>query len=459
MKKNRELIILFIIVLLFGLYKIINVSFSYDTDVIILNPKYIMLSWIGLMRYGLTFIKYVLHLYGNVNIRLLNILTYVNVFIYSAVFLKFLSVDGKKNIWKDILTVMLVITSPILLEQYNFTLQSVEVSFSMILMMISFITTYKYLKDNKIGYACITILLLIVCFSTYQSFVNLYILGVLISLYKLSSYDNKKNITRSIIIFMISFILYYLIGKVIINIMNIDTTAYLTSKIGWLDSFKDTLFGIGKDFVKVLIGYGHVLNLGYLLCVIIVIGYIIKNKNIKSIYLLFMLLVPFLLNTLTGSRIVIRSLFTIPFLYSFIFYEFFDKKYVKYILIVLIISQLINSYLLLIGDYHRYLNDISIGEKIYNDCGSNKDITIYIYGVEKSEENISLIKGEVMGYSYYEWFELGHPSYERIHNFMIIHNIEYNIDNDYNALSFDNEYPNNGYIIKEGNKCYVNLGD
>ena len=454
MKKNKELVILFIIVLLFSLYKIINVSIGYDTDIIIVNPKYIMLSWIGLMRYGLVLLKSGLYLYGNVSIRLLNILTYVNVFIYSVLFLKFLKLDSSdKNIFKNILSIILVITSPILLEQYYFTLQSVEVSLGMILMMISFILTYNYLKNNKLWYVLLIIPLLIICFSIYQSFVNLYILGALISLYKVNK-DNNKNIIKCIVIFMISFILYYVIGNAVINIMDISETAYLTSRIGWLYNIKDTVLGIGKDFIKVFIGYGHVLNLGYLICIIIVICNIVRSKkDYKTLYLILMLLVPFALNILTGSRLVIRSLFTIPFLYGFIFYEFYDKKYIKYILIILILSQIINSYILMISDYHRYIDDVKMSEKIYLDCGS-EDNYIYLYGILDTDN----IKGEAMGYSYYEWYELGHLSYDRIHNFSVIHNYNYNMDDNYIDIEFNGVYPDSGYIIKDNNKCYVNIG-
>ncbi|MBR1376743.1 MAG: glucosyltransferase domain-containing protein [Bacilli bacterium] len=463
-KVSKEYVILFVIVLVFSLYKIINISFSYDTDIFILNHKIMMNSWIGISRFGLVFLKYIFHLYGDINIRTLNILTYINIFIYSSLFLKFMKADRKdNNLLRNILSIVLIITSPILLEQYNFTLQSVEVSFAMILMVISFITTYKYLKDDMIVYGIITIPLLVICFGTYQSFVNLYIVGALISLYKLSNKDNKKNIIKCIVMFIVSFILYYVISKLCINIMNIDSSNYIADKIGWFFNIKVTLYGIIKDIIKVLVGYGHVLNLGYILCLFIAILYLIKEGkiNYKSGYLILLIISPFFLNVITGSRMVLRSMFVIPFLYSFIFFEFYDiNKYIKYLLIILVSSQIINCYLLLISDYQRYKNDIEIGYKIYKDCGNNQDNYIYLYGIEKTEENIDVVKGEVMGYSYYEWDNgLNTVAYDRVYLFLQIHNINYKIDDDFIDLDFTEEYPNEGYIIKVDNKCYVNLGD
>ena len=190
--------------------------------------------------------------------------------------------------------------------------------------------------------------------------------------------------------------------------------------------------------------------------------YLIKEKNFsyKSFYLICMILSPFILSVLTGTRIVYRSLFTLPFLMSFIFFNFYNlKKWIKYLLVILLISQIINSYLLLISDYNRYKNDVYISKKIYNDCNGNKDTIIYLYGIERSEENIKLIKGEVMGRSFYEWSVDGiNVTDYRVKNFMEIHGIKYVSGTREKNLKFDSEYPDSGYIIKNGNKCYVNLG-
>ena len=464
MIKLKKIVIIFIFVFIFGLYKIINISFGYDTDILIIDHNNIMDSWLGLSRYGLVFLKYIFRLYSNVNLRFFNAITYINIFLYTVLFMYFLNIDNKsKNIKQNVLPLLLIVSSPILLEQYNFTLQAPEVSFSMILMILSFVTTFKYLKNGKFIYGIITVTLLVLCFGVYQAFVNLYILGALIVLYKLADCDNNsKNIIKCITIFVISLFLYYIISKLVIKSFNVSKNEYLTNQIGWFDDFSGTILGIFKDIIKVFVGYGHVLNLGYLMCFIIVMLYLIKEKNFsyKSFYLICMILSPFILSVLTGTRIVYRSLFTLPFLMSFIFFNFYNlKKWIKYLLVILLISQIINSYLLLISDYNRYKNDVYISKKIYNDCNGNKDTIIYLYGIERSEENIKLIKGEVMGRSFYEWSVDGiNVTDYRVKNFMEIHGIKYVRGTREKNLKFDSEYPDSGYIIKNGNKCYVNLG-
>lgn len=88
-----------------------------------------------------------------------------------------------------------------------------------------------------------------------------------------------------------------------------------------------------------------------------------------------------------------------------------------------------------------------------------------IRGIEYTEENIKAYKGEVMGRSYFEWTIDGmNADRYRIHNFMKIHGYDVKLptEEDYNRIGnilFENEYPNDGYYIKEDNICFVNLGN
>ena len=460
---KKDILIIGILVLVFSLYKIINISFGYDTDLLILDPHNIMDSWLSLSRYGLVFIKYILNLYNNIDLRLFNIITYINIFLYSVLFLYYLNLDRKSDTFRNVLSTILVITSPILLEQYGFTLQSPEVSFGVVLMMFTFILTYFYLKNNNKKYLIFIILLLVLCFGIYQSSFNLYILGALISIYKLNN-NYKKNIIKTISIFIICSIFYFLISSFIINAFDIEKSSYLTSQIGWINGFGSTLIVVIKDFIKAIIGYGNILNFGYSASFIILLLVIKLCEKTKTELLMLLLIIisPLLLNFATGSIITYRSLLTIPFMVSFMFFEFYDvHRIIKVLLILLIISQIIHCYSLMISDYHRYLNDVHISKKIYKDCNANKDTVIYLYGIEKTEENIKVFKGETLGYSYYEWSIDGiNLSDYRVKNFMNIHNMNYILgDNSIDKPNFNAEYPNDEYYIKDGNVCYVNFGD
>ena len=78
---KKQVLILLVLTFAYGLFKIINYSFSYDTDLILLDSKNIMDSWLGLGRYFLVFLKWIFSTYDD--LCLINFLTYVNIFVYS----------------------------------------------------------------------------------------------------------------------------------------------------------------------------------------------------------------------------------------------------------------------------------------------------------------------------------------------------------------------------------------
>ena len=468
---KKQVLILLIITLGYGLFKITNYSFSYDTDLILLDPKNIMDSWLGLGRYFLVFLKWIFSLYDD--LYLINFLTYVNVFIYSILFIYFLNIHVKKiNVFRDVLCGALLVTSPFFLEQYNFTLQSFEVSFSMILMVMSYIFTYYYLFTKKKYFAIFIIILLIFTFGVYQSFINLYVIGVLISLYKLNDLsfkDNLRNILKTVFLFLMGVLGYFVISNIAQGVLNIPTNSYLNNMIMWnKQSIFTTLFGFLKDIVKLGLGIGEIFNLSFIFSYFLGFWFLVlgKRSRTQKIYIFFLAMAPFLLNFLTGSRIIFRSFLSLPIVCSFIFFEtyhWFD--WIKFILVLCLIGQMVNGFLLMFSDYKRYLNDVEIASKIYRDCGNSDDVEIVIKGLEYTEENISVYKGEVMGYSYFEWTADGdNADRYRINNFMKIHGFDTKLPTDDHIaklryMNFESEYPNSGYYIVDHQVCYVNLGN
>ena len=468
---KKQVLILLIITLGYGLFKITNYSFSYDTDLILLDPKNIMDSWLGLGRYFLVFLKWIFSFYDD--LYLINFLTYVNVFIYSILFIYFLNIHVKKiNVFRDVLCGALLVTSPFFLEQYNFTLQSFEVSFSMILMVMSYIFTYYYLFTKKKYFAIFIIILLIFTFGVYQSFINLYVIGVLISLYKLNDLsfkDNLRNILKTVFLFLMGVLGYFVISNIVQGVLNIPTNSYLNNMIMWnKQSIFTILFGFLKDIVKLGLGIGEIFNLSFIFSYFLGFWFLVlgKRSRTQKIYIFFLAMAPFLLNFLTGSRIIFRSFLSLPIVCSFIFFEtyhWFD--WIKFILVLCLIGQIVNGFLLMFSDYKRYLNDVEIASKIYRDCGNSDDVEIVIKGLEYTEENISVYKGEVMGYSYFEWTADGdNADRYRINNFMKIHGFDTKLPTDDHIaklryMNFESEYPNSGYYIVDHQVCYVNLGN
>lgn len=475
--RNRKTIsIIGLFTLVFCILRLVFPTISYDTDEWLTNPQNTLTHWLGIGRYSLVFLKYC---FGtDTSLLTLNIVTYVNVFIYTILFLYFLNIDHENfSSKKEFLCGTVLITSPIFLEQYYFTLQSAEVSFAMILIMLSYITTYKLLKTDskpakKFLYSIVTFVLLVFSFGMYQAFVNLYVIGVLICLYKLNAETkamNFKNIGISVLIFLLSLISYSAVSEFTISHFNIVKDGYLG--IEWFNgefvrTLKDLIVTIGR----ILLGHGNILNLSYTFCLIYIICKIIKAKNYlcwKNFYLLALLASPFLLNILTGTNFVIRSILGFPILCAFIFHEFFDDgKLLRLALYMTVLSQFIHSELLLYSDYIRNKNDVFIVQKVYEDCNADENTIIVFKGIQYAENNSFSFQGQVMGHSFFEWCTDADPEnaeWTRILYFMQSQGLytawssaeQLNLRN---SLDFPDEYPNDGYIIEQDGVYYVNLG-
>ncbi len=457
--------------------RLIFPTVSYDTDEWLANPQHTLTHWLGIGRFSLVFLKYC---FGTgTSLLTLNVVTYINVFIYTVLFLYFINIDREHfDGRKDFLCGIVLISSPIFLEQYYFTLQCAEVSFAMILIVISFIATYKILSKDiplyRKGFLLsATIILLVFSFGMYQAFVNLYVIGVLICLYKLNTEESRKNLRNicfCILIFLVSLILYACISQFVISYFNVAKDGYLG--IEWLNgNFAETLKDLIVTIGRIILGHGNILNLSYTFCLLYIL-YIIFFRSKKYIcwnnfYLIALLASPFLLNVLTGTNFVIRSVLGFPVLCTFLFHEFFDEgNLLKLALYVTVLSQIIHSQLLLYSDYIRNKNDAAIAEKIYRDCSADENTVIVFKGIRSADNNSFSFKGQVMGHSFFEWctdLDPENAEWTRILYFMQSQGL-------YTAsptpeqialrdsIKFTSQYPDDGYIIEENGAYYVNLG-
>ena len=454
--------------LIFGLQKILVYNVGYDTAEFLLSKKTSINTFYGSGRIFLGFLK---SLYDINNLYLINLITYINIGIYTCLFIHFMNLDNQEiSNKKNILISTLFVSTPIFIEQYYFTLQSMEISFCMILIFVSYICTYYILKNKKLILIPITILICTFCFGTYQAFVNLYIVGVLLCLYKLNkenSKENIKNIIISVIIWLISLVSYIIILNIFRNYYNIQSNDYLS--IGWKKKpLLDNLFTIAASVGKVILGYGYVFNLAFTICLVYIFFCIIKaEKKVcwKHFYLIALLASPFLLNVATASMLIERAALGIPIVCAFIFYIFIENsKAMKYACILILISQILHTQLLLLSDNMRYTHDLEMAEKIYEDCCADQSTHLVFIGLEKTSENQFNLEGDIIGASFFQW-SAGQPNMApaSTYFFMHLHNYPYTIPtpeelNYGYSLNFKAEYPEDGYIIEENGCYYINLG-
>lgn len=473
-KQNKKLIIfIFLISILLFVQKIICPSIGYDTDQYLTNPEETHRVWISHGRYALVFMS---HFLGKLwmNPCVANILTSINIAVYTVLFLAFLNMlyedkDKKRNT----IVAILLISSPIFLEQYYFTLQAVEVSFSIILIMLAYISTYCWIVENRKKYAVIVYGLLTFCFGVYQTHVVLYIIGVLMILITVNHENQSENIKvilRCVLIWGISLATYFVIKKIVGILMGIPDSGYLESQITWLSgSVIESCFMIMKSVGRVVFGIGHVLNLSYFICIIYILWRIKKSDKIitwENFYLLSFLIAPMLLNIIMASRLLIRSVLGIPIVCAVIFWKSWrESRYMRILMIVVAVSQIVNGQLLLYADNIRYTNDVAIAEKIYQDCYADKNTIIVTKGIEKAEDNGFAFKGQTLGHSFFEWSNGMEDADEtRIHYFMHLQGLDFKLPDEHqkqqiNTIDFQAEYPEVGYAVEKDGCWYVDLGE
>ena len=474
MSENRRILALLgLFVLVFFLIRLLFPTVGYDTDEWLISPESTLRQWKNLGRYSLVWMK---HLTGNgANLYFMNIATAVNVYLYTVLFLCFLNkAIGGGGGKRDLLCGIVLVSAPIFCEQYYFTLQSAEMSFSMLLMMGAFLLTWRTLKGKGLISAAGLVAVLLFVFGAYQAFVNVYVVGVLICLYGLNDESRRNNLRRTgaaVALFLVSLSGYLLIAYLTRGGAFSPGSGYL--EVAWLQGpfyigLRNIVFTVGK----VVLGYGTTLNLSYTFCMLFIF-FQIRSEGFavswKHFYLLAFLVSPFLLHIVTGQPLnAPRSELSLPLLCAFLFWKYFDAgRWPRLALCLVIASQLVHSQLLMLSDYLRNENDKAIAEKIYEDCGANENIVIVFKGVKRTEDAVPVLLGQVIGRSFFEWTpmeDMDNASVHRIRCFMEFYGMKFVCPDDEtiarrDEIVFSAAYPEEGYIVDRDGVYYVNLGE
>lgn len=478
-KENKYAIItIFILGVLTYLIKLTTYSFSIDTEAMLNNSEIQILTWISIQRYGLAFFKNIYNLVIH-NIVLTNILSFA--FLYISVILTIYNINNvSKNKSRIANTILgaIIITSPIIVEQFNFTLQVLEISISLVLFNIAFILINKLIQNNKKIILIIPIIAFIVlAFACYQSFIPLYILFSIFLFILL--YNQKKEMTPKecikiisifVIIFILSYLVYNLIGNSILKILNIERTNYLSEQINWgkesiITTMIKTIGSIGITIIPII--YPQLYNIGMLVCYSIFLIYIIKNikhkKYLLAIVMFGLLVAPFILNIALGGYTVARSQITVTYAVAFIAYDIYtncnkqkNKKAFIIFTSLIVMYQLCVSMMLFYTDYNSYKKQVNIANEIYKQINIEKPI-IFVGNYEATGKNI-LLKGEAMGKTFFEWDKKTNiGSNNRIYGFFKAIGLEYKKPNDEEIVAEMQKEHEEKLIIEEQNYTIVNL--
>lgn len=297
-----------------------------DVQAYMLNPKF-EYNWLEIGRFGAVLLKYVLT-FNFFTPYFVSGLLFLLIIIANICF-QFNIKKYTKNI--DLLliaSIILIFDSPMYAEQFYFSIQYVEIVFAIILSLISVNQIFKYIDSKKIKYAIISIILMVIVFGTYQSFIPMYICLVtaMYLLYSINeSKDTIKNELRNfvnislklIITFFIALILYIIISKYFIK------SEYLNQNILWGKAEISLILKNILNYIKMVI-LGSVesifYNKSYLVMGILLIitqiivdlkkDIFIKTKNLLVV--IIFLLTPFLLEIYVGQDSALRSQLTLP---------------------------------------------------------------------------------------------------------------------------------------------------
>lgn len=365
-KNNIGLIIytFFLTIAIYG-FKIVNYSYGMDSNYYILNQEGYFKHWISIGRFGEVLLKK--YLWGSfTNIFLINFLTFT-LFALSSILLCYLF-DRLliKKTKKLFIIPSLFITSQIFVYQFYFVLQNFEFAAGMILVLTSTVLIESDSRTNFIRYSklILSILLLVLATSIYQSFA-LYYIGITVAIlslkafneYSNNSYVSFWNLFKSAIPYitslLISLVVFTLLDKLIGWLLNIPRQGHETAMMLWLKApFKESIISLLKSLKKVILmpNFGNQTNvytyglLFGLLLMIIVLGKLLlaKNKNFITVFICFAVLLISGLGMIlaTATTPVPRSMVPqFPFMVAFlVFYSslFFDKKLWNYLIFFMV---------------------------------------------------------------------------------------------------------------------------
>ena len=318
--------------------------------------------WYGINRCGLVFIKKLLGLVP-LNPFVANFLMLLTAFLF-LIFLSFIfySLSLKFNLKPKGIFILpcVFIAQPLLAEQFNFTLQTFEISFAFLLMFLSVYLVTKWIFDQKLGlYLILSALLLAWSFSCYQAVIFLYVtvaLSVFIFIY-INNLKNNANIfceiffraaaIKYLLTFFGSFILCALVNFSVQRLFKIKID-YVNNMVLWgKEPFFKCLEGVLSYVKQTILGDGLFYS-KFLLIILLMASFVFlkflffkeeNNKN-KILYLLAFLAFigsPYFLAIFLGISLIPRMQFSYQFVMAFVLFIFVNNFLNSYVLKRLII--------------------------------------------------------------------------------------------------------------------------
>lgn len=310
-----------------------------DTEDLIFWGKDFYGGWLHTGRHGLVFLK---HLFGNTefNPYFTGIVTLL---LFTAAVSLLLGLwdrtGGRTGLWGWCCGGLLLISHPAMVEQFYFSLQSMEICMAMGMTALALWLSLRWAEERRTVFGAGSVGILLLTFSTYQSFVVMYIFGAasLVLLQALGEISEGKKLTertliRRVLSYCILFAIAFLLNTLITK-LSFGSSDYLSNQIAWGKlSIKDCLRDIAAHVFKAFTGYGscfYSAGLGILAVWDLVWLTLFLRKNCRERKGVFFLIlfcylallgVPFMMTLALGHTPAMRSQLALPGVTGFLGY-------------------------------------------------------------------------------------------------------------------------------------------
>lgn len=435
-KYARESCSLWIAVLLLALFghgtMLLGRSIGIDTEDIITLQDAFYGEWLSMGRQGLVLLKLLLGT-SIFNPHFTGVMTLL--FLTGACLLwsyLFCQVSGKRNWTATLVFSVLLMVSPLLTEQLYFKLQAMEVTFGFCMMAVSLLLVYRaaIVRDMKKGCALFAVSMVfnMILFSLYQVMVPLFLFGAAACVFLYCFFQERAAagvLKRLSLLYVLAFLGGFVINQIVTAVWFSSGAGYLTGQVRWFSqSFKDCLINIYWHVKAVVLGQGLYYSKLYpasclFLVVIVLCPVRRREKRLVRVggclSLLLVLAAPFYMTVLCAVEPVMRSQMVMPFALAFAAYAVVlcleDKKNAMRIFLLLCAVagyvQMRSTMRLNYTDSVRYESDVRIAEAIMDELNALEDnahsYPVIFVGKHEAELNNSCVRGDTIGYSFFEW--------------------------------------------------------
>lgn len=456
--------------------KMFQIMFSHDTEAIISVPDSLYDSWMTMGRYGLIFLKKIFGIY-TFNPYLASVLMFFAmlgiVVVWGYLFFA-LSGETERYSKESWIFPVFFLTAPMMVEQISFLLQAFEVCLAVLLLEIVLLMVWHGIFAEKYLWFLPSVILSALAFSVYQTTVPLFVAGAAAGF--LVCFRKRHRSWWSVLfqlvgVFGVSFLLYEIVNKVLMNSLGITTTDYISDQLMWGSvSVSQCVENIRNHIYQAITGQGFYYSVSFGIAAILAILILILKwkKGRKEFYLYIIatavfLLTPFMMTILMGQEPKMRTQLCLGFVtgfyfqYSVIWFWEAGKKLTRgfaYAVLCLAVAfgfhQSTKAADMFYTEYVQYQEDVRLALKISNridllDLGEHPEEPLVFVGARSPQLNHSAVRDlENIGHSFFEWsFTTGYGSFI-MRNFMASIGYEYNSPTDEQIQIAEQAAPNMG---------------